>query len=77
MPSTYLLWSVLCIVFCCTIFGIVATVFSCQVSSRYYNGDYEGAERASRRAQAWIIVSFAAGVLQATIFTPLYMLMTM
>ncbi len=77
MPSTYLLWSVLCIVFCCTVFGIVATVFSCQVSSKYYNGDYEGAERASRRAQAWIIVSFAAGVLQATIFTPLYMLMTM
>lgn len=77
MPSTYLLWSVLCIVFCCTVFGIVATVFSCQVSSKYYNGDYEGAERVSRRAQAWIIVSFAAGVLQATIFTPLYMLMTM
>lgn len=74
MPSTYLLWSVLCIVFCCTIPGIVATVFSCQVSSRFYNGDYEGAEKASRRAQLWIIIAFCLGVLQATVFTPLYML---
>lgn len=74
MPSTYLLWSVLTLVFCCTITGIVATVFSCQVSSRFYNGDYEGAERANRRAQLWIIISFCLGVLQATIFTPLYML---
>lgn len=75
MPATYLLWSVLCIVFCCTVPGIVATVFSCQVSSKYYSGDYEGAARASRRAQIWIIAAFCAGVLQATIFTPLYMIL--
>ena len=75
MPSSYLLWSVLCIVFCCSVLGIVATVFSCQVSSRFYNGDYEGAERASRRAQAWIIASFCVGVIQTTVFTPLYFLM--
>lgn len=77
MPSTYLLWSVLSLIFCCTIVGIVATVFSCQVSSKYYNGDFAGAEKASRHAQAWIIAAFACGVLQATIFTPLYMLMSM
>lgn len=76
MPSTYLLWSVLCIIFCCTIPAIVAVVFSCQVSSKYYRDDFEGAERASKRAQAWILVSFVLGVLQATIVTPLYMLLS-
>lgn len=75
MPSTYLLWSVLCIIFCCTIAGIVATIFSCQVSSRYYNDNYEGAQRSSRRAQIWIIISFCIGILQATVFGPLYLLM--
>ena len=54
----------------------MAVVFSCQVSSKYYRDDFEGAERASKRAQAWILVSFVLGVLQATIVTPLYMLLS-
>lgn len=76
MPSTYLLWSVLCLVFCCLPAGIVATIFSCQVSSKFYNGDYAGAEKASARAQIWIIVAFCLGVLQATILSPLYLLLS-
>lgn len=70
MPSTWLVWSVLVTVFCCFIPGIVAIIFSSQVSSRYYAGDYEGAERASRAAEIWIIVSFVLGVLAATLYIP-------
>lgn len=74
MPSTYMIWSVLSTVFCCFIPGIVAIVFSSQVSSRYYSGDIEGSKRASRRAEIWIIVSFILGVLSSTLYIPIMLL---
>lgn len=70
MPPTYLIWSILVTVFCCFIPGILAIIFSSQVSSRYYNGDIEGAWRASRRAELWIIFSVVIGVLGATLYLP-------
>lgn len=70
MPPTYLIWSILCAVFCCFIPGIVAIVFSSQVSSRYYSGDIEGAKRASRMAEIWIIASVVIGVVSATLYFP-------
>lgn len=70
MPSTWLIWSVLITVFCCFIPGIIAIIYSSQVSSRYYAGDIEGARRASRNAEIWIIVSFVLGVLSATLYLP-------
>ena len=70
MPPTWLIWSILVAVFCCFIPGIIAIIFSSQVSSRYYAGDLEGAWLASRRAEIWIIVSFVLGVLAATLYLP-------
>lgn len=75
MPSTCLLWAVLCTAFCCLPAGVVAILFSCRVSTKYYRGDYAGAEKASWQAQLWIIISFCIGVLQATIFSPIYYLL--
>lgn len=74
MPSTWLIWSVLVTVFCCFIPGIIAIIFSSQVSSRYYAGDFEGARRASRNAEIWIIVSFVLGVITATLYLPFMLL---
>lgn len=70
MPSTWLIWSILVTVFCCFIPGIVAIIFSSQVSSKYYMGDIEGAKRSSRLAEIWIIVSFVLGVMAATLYLP-------
>ena len=70
MPSTFLIWSVLCTVFCCFIPGIVAIVFSSQVSSKYYAGDIEGARQASRRAEIWIIVSVVLGAVFGALYLP-------
>lgn len=70
MPSTWLIWSVLATVFCCFIPGIIAIIFSSQVSAKYYAGDIEGAKRASRAAEIWIIVSVVLGVLAATLYLP-------
>lgn len=74
MPPAYLVWSVIMTVACCLPAGIVAIIFSSQVSSRYYAGDIEGARRASERAQIWIIVSFVLGVLGGTLYLPVAML---
>lgn len=71
MPPTYLLWAVVMTVFCCLIPGIIAIIYSSQVSSKYLAGDIEGARRASRRAEGWIIASFVLGVLSATLYLPL------
>lgn len=74
MPPTYLIWSVLTTIFCCFIPGIIAIIFSSQVSSKYFAGDYEGAWQSSRRAEIWIIVSFVLGVLSATLYLPIMLL---
>ncbi len=71
MPETYLVWSVLATVLCCLIPGVVAIVYSTMVSSRYYAKDYEGARRASEKAQYWIIASVVLGVITATVYLPL------
>ncbi len=73
MPPTYLVWSVIMTVLCCLIPGVVAIIFSSQVSTKYYAGDLEGAKRASRNAEIWIIVSFVLGVLSATLYVPIMM----
>lgn len=74
MPPAWLLWSVLAAIFCCTPAGIVAIVYSSQVSSRYWKGDIEGARRASHQAEAWIIASVVAGVAMSAFWLPLMLL---
>lgn len=74
MPPSYLVWAVVMTVLCCLPAGIVAIIFSSQVSSKYYSGDIEGATRASERAQIWIIISFVLGVLSATLYMPVALL---
>lgn len=74
MPPTYLVWSVIMTLLCCLPAGVVAIIFACQVSSKFYAGDMEGAEKASERAQIWIIVSFVLGVMANTLYLPLMML---
>lgn len=73
MPPTGMLWSVLSVIFCCILPGIVAIYFSSRVSKCYYEGDMAGAERASRLAQIWIIVSFVLGLMNATLWLPIAM----
>lgn len=75
MPPSYLLWSVVMAVFFFTLFGVIAIYFSSKVSSKYYEGDLEGARRCSARAEAWIIASFCTGVISATIWAPIYSLL--
>ncbi len=74
MPPTYTLWAVIMTICCCLVPGIIAIVYSSQVSTRYLAGDIEGSRRASRRAEGWIIASFVLGVMSATLYVPLMLI---
>lgn len=71
MPSTWLVWSVVSTILCSFIPGIIAIIYSSKVSGKYFAGDIEGAKRASRNAEIWIIVSFVLGVISNTLYIPL------
>lgn len=70
-PKSHLVMAILMTLFCCMVPGIVAIVYGASVSSRISAGDLEGARRASRRAEGWIIASFVLGLLSATLWFPL------
>ncbi len=61
-PKTYLLESILATIFCCLPFGIAGIVNAAKVDSRWDNGDFEGARRASIEAKKWTTWSFYAGL---------------
>ena len=74
MPPSYLVWSILALVFCCFPTAIVAIIYSAQVSSKFYAKDYEGAKKCSDRAQIWIIASIVLGIVSAALYVPLSLL---
>ena len=55
--------------------GIAAIIFSASVSSKYYAADYEGAKRASRQAEIWIIIAIVAGIITNALYLPLTLLL--
>lgn len=76
MPKTYMAWAIVATLLCCIPTGIVAIIYSSQVSNKYYSGDFEGARRSSERAEIWIIASIVAGVIFTTLYTPLTLLIS-
>lgn len=61
-PPTYLVWAILCTIFCCMPLGIPAIIYASQVTSCYRNGDYDGAHERSEKAALWVIISFVVGL---------------
>lgn len=62
-PPSYLVWAVLVIILCCAPLGIPAIIYSSQVKTKYNNGDYSGARKASERAALWVILAFVGGLI--------------
>ncbi|HET9671996.1 MAG TPA: CD225/dispanin family protein [Actinomycetota bacterium] len=60
--DSYLVWAILVTLFCFLPTGIVAIVYSSQVSSKLAAGDYAGAVQSSNKAKTWSIVSAVIGV---------------
>ncbi len=69
-PNTHLaasiictvVWGLICFSLPGLIAGIVAIVKSCNVETRFHDGDYAGAVRQSKSAYNWIIGSIIAGI---------------
>jgi len=66
-PPNYLVYAILTTVFCCLPFGVVSIIFAAQVNSKWFTGDIEGANSASKNAKIWAWVAFAFGVVGAII----------
>ncbi len=64
----YLVWSILTTLLCCLPAGVVAIVYSSQVSAKLAAGDYAGAVDSSNKARTWCIVSAVVGVVGAIIW---------
>lgn len=60
--SSHLVPAILCTLFCCLPFGIVAIVYAAQVDSKALLGDIAGAQDASSKAALWCWVSFGLGL---------------
>ena len=69
-PDDFLVWAVLCTVFCCLPLGIVSIVKCCQVDTYWSRGEYEGALRVASEARKWTYWGFGIAVG----FYPLYLL---
>lgn len=67
-PPSNLVWAILTTLFCCLPFGIVSIVYASQVDSEWNMGRYAEAQRKSRAARTWAIVSAAVGLLFAAIY---------
>jgi hypothetical protein len=64
----YLAQAILCTLFCCLPFGIVAIVFAAQVNGRLAMGDYAGASQLSGQARTWCWVAFACGLIGIVLY---------
>ena len=71
----YLVQAILCTVFCCLPFGIVAIVFAAQVNGKLAAGDYRGAVSYSNNARTWCWVAFWLGVVPIVIWFLIVLLM--
>lgn len=66
-PPSYLVWSIISIFLCCIVTGIIATIYSSRVESRYRMGDYQGALDASNTARTLNIISIVLGIISGIV----------
>lgn len=70
-PKTWMVESILVILFCCLPFGIVGLVYACKVSSLFAQGNYEDAVKASNDAGKWTKTGFFVGLGAVVLYTAL------
>ena len=71
-PDSYLAFAIISTILCCLPAGIVSIVYSTKVNGLYDDGDYAGAERASKNAKTWAIVSAAVAVVVWIIYLAIF-----
>jgi len=62
-PNSYLALAIISTILCCIPLGIVSIVYATKVNSSYEDGRYEEANRASKNAKTWGLVSMGVALL--------------
>lgn len=68
LPKSWLVESILVTVLCCLPFGIIGIVNASKVESKYYAGDYLGAEKASKEAKKWSLIGVGTGLVGGILY---------
>lgn len=68
-PKSWLVESILVLIFCCLPFGIVGVVYASKVSGLYAAGRYAEAEQASQDAGKWTKIGFFCGLAVIVIYS--------
>ncbi len=71
-PKTYLIEAILSTIFCCWLLGIPSIVYAASVERKFYSGDREGAEEASKKAKKWMIINIVASILSWLLYLGFY-----
>lgn len=61
-PNSYLALAIISTILCCLPTGIVSIVYATKVNSAYEDGNYDEANRASKNAKTWGLVSIGIAV---------------
>ena len=65
-PDNYLVWAILCTIFCCSLFslpfGIASIVNASKVESAWNSGNYAEAQKASENAKKFAIICAIVGL---------------
>jgi uncharacterized membrane protein len=56
-PNSYLALSIISTILCCLPTGIVSIIYATKVNSSYEDGNYDEANKASKNAKTWGLVS--------------------
>jgi len=62
-PNSYLALSIISTIICCMPLGIVSIIYATKVNSLYEDGNYDEANRASKNAKTWGLVSIGVAFL--------------
>lgn len=61
-PNSYLALSIISTILCCLPTGIVSIIYATKVNSSYEDGNYDDANKASKNAKTWGLVSIGVAV---------------
>lgn len=67
-PDNYMLWAILCTLFCCLPLGIVAIINAAKVDGLYRSGDYDGAQEAADNAKKYAQYGLIGGIIVGVIY---------
>tara|TARA_R110002049_G_scaffold76250_4_gene196087 strand:+ start:8171 stop:8443 length:273 start_codon:yes stop_codon:yes gene_type:complete len=61
-PNSYLALAIISTILCCLPTGIVSIIYATKVNSAYEDGHYDEANKASKNAKTWGLISIGAAL---------------